>query len=223
MIENKFRILNDLGAGATAEVKCVEDMVTGEQLACKIMRIDSQGQVPEVALAEAMIGFKINHPNVINIRGIGRGMYNNLDGQPRIEVAYILMENMKQGELLNVLMNSGKFSESTARYFFKQILSALSYMHNTVGVCHRDLKLDNIRPGSKDWQKPAFYIHFYDKIRRSLGDFKAGPWLRSQDWERTGRRIPVPVGTREAIVRIGLNGAAGTMSVDDLRLSFIPR
>jgi protein-L-isoaspartate(D-aspartate) O-methyltransferase len=86
-----------------------------------------------------------------------------------------------------------------------------------------DLKLDNIRAGSKDWQQPAFYIHFYDKIRRSLGDFKAGPWLRSQDWERTGRRIPVPVGTREAIVRIGLNGAAGTMSVDDLRLSFIAR
>jgi len=86
-----------------------------------------------------------------------------------------------------------------------------------------DLKLDNIRAGSKDWEQPAFYIHFYDKIRRSLGDFKAGPWLRSQDWERTGRRIPVPVGTREAIVRIGLNGAAGTMSVDDLRLSFIAR
>jgi protein-L-isoaspartate(D-aspartate) O-methyltransferase len=86
-----------------------------------------------------------------------------------------------------------------------------------------DLKLENIRAGSKDWEQPAFYIHFYDKIRRSLGDFKAGPWLRSQDWERTGRRIPVPVGTREAILRIGLNGAAGTMSVDDLRLSFIPR
>ena len=86
-----------------------------------------------------------------------------------------------------------------------------------------DLKLENIRAGSEEWEKPAFYIHFYDKIRRTLGDFKAGPWLRSQDWERTGRRIPVPIGTREAILRIGLNGAAGTMSVDDLRLSFIPR
>jgi protein-L-isoaspartate(D-aspartate) O-methyltransferase len=86
-----------------------------------------------------------------------------------------------------------------------------------------DLKLENIRAGSEEWEKPAFYIHFYDKIRRSLGDFKAGPWLRSQDWERTGRRIPVPIGTCEAILRIGLNGAAGTMSVDDLRLSFIPR
>tara|TARA_R110002072_G_scaffold303094_1_gene493268 strand:+ start:82135 stop:83382 length:1248 start_codon:yes stop_codon:yes gene_type:complete len=86
-----------------------------------------------------------------------------------------------------------------------------------------DLKLENIRAGDEEWEKPAFYIHFYDNIRRSLGDFQAGPWLRSQDWERTGRRIPVPVGAREAILRIGLNGAAGTMSVDDLRLSFIPR
>ncbi|MDA0807636.1 MAG: protein-L-isoaspartate(D-aspartate) O-methyltransferase [Planctomycetota bacterium] len=86
-----------------------------------------------------------------------------------------------------------------------------------------DLKLDNIRAGDEEWEKPAFYIHFYDHIRRSLGDFQVGPWLRSQDWERTGRRIPVPVGAREAILRIGLNGAAGTMSVDDLRLSFIPR
>ena len=86
-----------------------------------------------------------------------------------------------------------------------------------------DLKLENIRAGEKDYEKPAFYIHFYDKIRRSVGDFKAGPWLRSQDWERTGRRIPVPVNAREAILRIGLNGAAGKMSVDDLRLSFIAR
>lgn len=86
-----------------------------------------------------------------------------------------------------------------------------------------DLKLEDIRAGKQEWEKPAFYIHFYDKIRRSLGDYKAGPWLRSQNWERTGRRIPVPVNAREAILRIGLNGAAGTMSVDDLRLSFIPR
>lgn len=86
-----------------------------------------------------------------------------------------------------------------------------------------DLKLEDIRAGKLEWEKPAFYIHFYDKIRRSLGDYKAGPWLRSQNWERTGRRIPVPVNAREAILRIGLNGAAGTMSVDDLRLSFIPR
>jgi len=37
MLANKFRILNDLGAGATAEVKLVEDVTTGEQLACKLM------------------------------------------------------------------------------------------------------------------------------------------------------------------------------------------
>ena len=86
-----------------------------------------------------------------------------------------------------------------------------------------DLKIEDVRAGEKDYQKPAFYIHFYDKIRRSLGDYSVGPWLRNQDWERTGRRIPVPLAAREAIVRIGLNGATGKMSVDDLRISIVPR
>jgi hypothetical protein len=43
MLANKFRIMNDLGAGATAEVKLVQDVATGEQLACKMMRIDQEG------------------------------------------------------------------------------------------------------------------------------------------------------------------------------------
>jgi serine/threonine protein kinase len=54
------------------------------------------------------------------------------------------MDNQKEGELLNMIMSSSKLSESHARYYFKQILSALNYMHNNLGLCHRDLKLDNI-------------------------------------------------------------------------------
>lgn len=119
MLANKFRILDDLGAGATAEVKLVEDVSTGEQLACKLMCIDSEGNVPEVALAEATVGFKINHPNVIKIKGIGRGIYDNLDGENQIEVAYILMEVLKEGQLLDVVKDTGKFPERIARYYFK--------------------------------------------------------------------------------------------------------
>lgn len=54
------------------------------------------------------------------------------------------MENAEEGELFDIVANSGKFSEPTARYFFKQIISFLSYIHNQVGVCHRDLKPENI-------------------------------------------------------------------------------
>ena len=86
-----------------------------------------------------------------------------------------------------------------------------------------DVKIDSVTPGEKSFDRPAMVIHFYDQVRRSLGEGIVGPWLRRSDWERIGRRIPVPPGTREAIVRIGLNGATGSMSIDDLKLSFIPR
>ena len=86
-----------------------------------------------------------------------------------------------------------------------------------------DVKIDAVTPGEKPFDRPAMVIHFYDQVRRSLGEGIVGPWLRRSDWERIGRRIPVPPAAREAIVRIGLNGATGSMSIDDVKLSFIPR
>lgn len=86
-----------------------------------------------------------------------------------------------------------------------------------------DVKLKSATPGPEAYDRPAMVIHFYDHVRRSLGEGVVGPWLRPSDWERIGRRIAVPPTTREAIVRIGLNGATGSMSIDNVKLSFVPR
>ena len=86
-----------------------------------------------------------------------------------------------------------------------------------------DVMVEKAVPGSKSFERPAAYIHFYDSIRREIGSFQVGPWLRPQDWERTGRRFAVPPLAREAIIRVGLNGATGKMAVDNVKLSFIPR
>ena len=47
-------------------------------------------------------------------------------------------------ELFYLVKNSNGLSEDIARYFFyQQIVPAVSYMH-IQGICHRDLKLDNL-------------------------------------------------------------------------------
>jgi len=147
MITNQFRVLADLGAGATAEVKLVEDINTQEKFACKIIKTGANG-ISNAALAdvqkEVTIMSSMKHPFIINTKAVGRGPYDKQDGKEPQEILFILMEYAPEGELFDMIANTGKFKESVARYFFTQLLNALSYVHNTVGVCHRDLKPENI-------------------------------------------------------------------------------
>ncbi len=86
-----------------------------------------------------------------------------------------------------------------------------------------DLKIEAVQAGPTVQDRPSLIIHFYDSVRRPMGDAMLGPYLRRQDWERVGRKIEIPKDAREAIVRIGLNGATGKMWVDNVKLTFVPR
>ena len=81
---------------------------------------------------------------IISIKAVGRGALDLLNGSKPKEVLYIIMDFVQNGELFNIVESTGKFSEDTARYYFRQLLSALNYLHNTMSVCHRDIKLENI-------------------------------------------------------------------------------
>ena len=86
-----------------------------------------------------------------------------------------------------------------------------------------DVKLESAKPGPRSFERPSLVVHFYDSIRREVGSYVVGPFLRPQDWERTGRRFAVPANAREAIIRVGLNGATGKMAIDNVKLSYISR
>ena len=42
---NRYKVLHDLGSGATANVKLVEDISSKEQFACKIMKTNGNGKI----------------------------------------------------------------------------------------------------------------------------------------------------------------------------------
>lgn len=77
----------------------------------------------------------------------------------------------------------------------------------------------NIRPGLFSEHLPVLGVTFYDENRGQIAEKTLGPWLGTFAWRVEKKQIEVPSRAREAIMRIGLFGSVGELSVDDIRLS----
>ena len=80
------------------------------------------------------------------------------------------------------------------------------------------IKGQNIRPGTQSDEWPRLVVTFYDERRATVGQESVGPFIGSIDWTERTDDVRVPLRAREAIIRIGLLGAVGQLSLDDLRL-----
>lgn len=81
------------------------------------------------------------------------------------------------------------------------------------------VKGETLRYGENRQQWPRLVITFYDESRGPAGEEDLGPWVGTFGWRKSSKRINVPLKAREAIVRIGLLGGIGELSVDDLQLA----
>ncbi|MEX0611501.1 MAG: protein-L-isoaspartate(D-aspartate) O-methyltransferase, partial [Pirellulales bacterium] len=80
------------------------------------------------------------------------------------------------------------------------------------------IKGENIRPGAQNDEWPRVVVTFYDERRATLDEEAIGPFIGTFDWREETAELRVPLLAREAIIRIGLLGAVGELSLDDLRL-----
>ena len=53
------------------------------------------------------------------------------------------MEYASGGDLFDYIIGKGKISEYEASKIFSQISSGIEYLHQN-GICHRDMKLENV-------------------------------------------------------------------------------
>eukprot|EP01051_Picozoa_sp_SAG22_P013007 SAG22_NODE_1410_length_4481_cov_10.703788_4_plen_455_part_00 len=102
-------------------------------MAAKILDLGRARVKDEDIQAEIGTMAQLRHPNVIQLLEV---IY---DG----ELVYIIMELAAGGELFAKLSDEGRFGEPTANRYFGQLCSGVAYMHAR-GVCHRDLKLENL-------------------------------------------------------------------------------
>jgi len=70
---------------------------------------------------------------------------------------------------------------------------------------------------------PSLRISFYDGNNHALGNDNIGPWRGTFKWKRVAKEIKAPKDAVMAMIQVGLRGATGRLSIDDVRMSYTPR
>lgn len=88
----------------------------------------------EVCPREISLLVSIQHDNLVRMYDIFRSAHK----------IYIIMELLTHGSLAEKLSINGPFTENLASIWLSQIANALRYLHEDVGIPHRNIKLENI-------------------------------------------------------------------------------
>uniref|UniRef100_A0A8C2JZ38 Maternal embryonic leucine zipper kinase n=1 Tax=Cyprinus carpio TaxID=7962 RepID=A0A8C2JZ38_CYPCA len=128
-----YEVYETIGSGGFAKVKLGIHILTGEKVAIKIMEKKDLGDdLPRVKLEiEAMKN--LSHQHVCRL-------YHVIETSSKI---YMVLEYCPGGELFDYIIAKDRLSEEETRVFFRQIISALAYVHSQ-GYAHRDLKPENL-------------------------------------------------------------------------------
>lgn len=88
-----------------------------------------------------------------------------------------------------------------------------SYLAVDLWVQARD-----VAAGQGPDQAARMLVSFFDENRVPVGQQVVGPWEGTFDWQRKSGHLKVPVGARVAIVALGLLGATGELSCDQVSI-----
>ena len=72
-------------------------------------------------------------------------------------------------------------------------------------------------------EEPFIILQFLDENRNRIGYNWLGPFVGDLKWHKSESTFPVPFESREAIVLIGLFGAVGSASFDDIKIEVLER
>ncbi|XP_074540808.1 maternal embryonic leucine zipper kinase [Halichoeres trimaculatus] len=128
-----YEVYETIGSGGFAKVKLGRHILTGEKVAIKIMNKKDLGDdLPRVKVEiEAMKN--LSHQHVCRL-------YHVIETSTQI---FMVLEYCTGGELFDYIIAKDRLSEEETRVFFRQIVSAMAYVHSQ-GYAHRDLKPENL-------------------------------------------------------------------------------
>jgi len=131
VFNNEYQILKKLGSGTTANVYLARSIVEPtKEIALKIIKNkwmeetkDAKTTIEKEILVTQALG---HHDNLVTTHGSGTNgfVYKN-DTMTHSDLTYLIMENVKGGQLFDFAEKRGAMGEDTGRFFMEQMLDAL--------------------------------------------------------------------------------------------------
>ncbi|XP_078283779.1 serine/threonine-protein kinase MARK2-like isoform X2 [Rhinoraja longicauda] len=129
-----YRLLKTIGKGNFAKVKLARHVLTGKEVAVKIIdKTQLNSSSLQKLFREVRIMKILTHPNIVKL-------FEVIETEKTL---YLVMEYASGGEVFDYLVAHGRMKEKEARVKFRQIVSAVQYCHQKC-IVHRDLKAENL-------------------------------------------------------------------------------
>ena len=136
ILNERYKLIEQIGAGGMAVLYKAEDLELGRTVAVKVLRPSLVGD-PEFLVRfkrEARAAANLSHPNIVTVHDVGQ------DGP---NTHYIVMEYVPGQNLKQLIRAQGAFEVDTALAIVVEVCKGVGYAHRA-GLIHCDLKPQNI-------------------------------------------------------------------------------
>lgn len=181
----KYTKIDKLGEGTYGIVYKAKNRETGEIVALKRIRLDSEDEgVPCTAIREISLLKELKHPNIVRL-------YDVIHTEKKLTLVF---EHLDQDLKKYLDECGGVISRSTMKSFLYQLLKGISFCHEH-RVLHRDLKPQNLLINKKGDLKLADFglARAFGIPVRNYSHEVVTLWYRAPDVLMGSRKYSTPI------------------------------
>ena len=132
-LQSRYRLTKTVGYGTYGKVMLAIDRATNQRVAIKQMSLATRKNHQNFQMNEVKILSTFGHAHVIKCNDV-------FIDESKV---FIVTEFCEGGDLYSLFKKQRTLPEATARTIMRQLVDAVKALHSR-GICHRDLKLENI-------------------------------------------------------------------------------